>query len=488
MKTSPVPFRLTRRSLGSSPQRLLAAVIGLFLFASCERDNDLPATPKSVTPKATTSGEGLNALAGSKAFCASGTSDARVAAEVFATNSAARSAALATTVYNTDFVSAGTGGMRDVGSGTINLSGTSGSVTKAYLYWHGVTNLTTDVGSTITVNSTSVAGTNIGVSSPNCWPFANSQAYRADVTTLVQSTGNSSYNLTGFGSLNPNGASLIVFFNDGDNTNNRDIVVFEGNDSNVGFDGIAGNPNAPVDPAGWDILLSGINYQAGNANIQLHVADGQPFADDALLINTVQLAPSGPIFEGNSVPGGQLWDIKTFDISSFLSPGPNSINLTTGLYMDCLGLIVALVDLPVGAAPVNDIMVAFDIKPVTCPNAFNLTEKGILPTAILGTAGFDVTKIDISTIRINGVAPVRWSIADVAAPYSGTVSNCATCTISGPDGIPDLTLKFNNEDIAKTTPGAVTGSCISLTVTGKLLPAYVSTPITGLDYVIIKKK
>ncbi|MEA2662709.1 MAG: hypothetical protein QOH08_2281, partial [Chloroflexota bacterium] len=44
------------------------------------------------------------------------------------------------TVFNTDFVSAGFGGMRGNGVGTITLAGVSGTITKALLYWHGPTN------------------------------------------------------------------------------------------------------------------------------------------------------------------------------------------------------------------------------------------------------------------------------------------------------------------------------------------------------------
>lgn len=46
-----------------------------------------------------------------------------------------------------------------------------------------------------------------------------------------------------------NGASLIVAFDDGVATNNRDIVFFEGNDSN--------------ETDGWHAALPGITFTAG---------------------------------------------------------------------------------------------------------------------------------------------------------------------------------------------------------------------------------
>jgi hypothetical protein len=256
-----------------------------------------------------------------------------------------------TTVFGTNVVHAGFGGMRDNGTGTLTVSGVSGTVTKAYLYWHGPTNSTDPTANAaVTFAGSSVTGTNIGFSDNNCWGFANSQAYRADVTSLV--SGNGSYSLAGFtkdsNQVNVNGASLLVFFDDGNAANNRDVVLFDGNDSNI--------PN-PFDANGWNVSLPGINYTSGTANITMHVSDGQDFPDDALTLNAATLVPAGAVFQGDTLPGGpfnpngNLWDIKTFDITSFLSPGPNTLTLTTGQVNDCLSLVVAAVDLPAGAAP-----------------------------------------------------------------------------------------------------------------------------------------
>jgi hypothetical protein len=260
--------------------------------------------------------------------------------------------------FRTDVKSFGVGGMRNVGSGTITVSGVgTGTVKSAYLYWHGPTNVTDPaVNATVTFNGHTITGTNIGFSSDNCWGFINSQAYRADVTQFV--SGDGSYLLTGFGSApntttggaNTNGASLIVFYDDGNPANDRDVVLFNGNDSNI---------NNIYDANGWNATLGGINYSTGTVNMQLHVADGQTLTDDALRINGNVLVDIGPIFQGDSVPSanngpannGSLWDIKSFDVTSFLTVGPNTLALTTGVNSDCLALVVAAFDLPSGAAP-----------------------------------------------------------------------------------------------------------------------------------------
>ena len=256
------------------------------------------------------------------------------------------------TFFDTDVAQAGYGGMRGIGTGTITLSGVSGTIDTALLYWHGPTDSTDPtVNASVTFGGHAVTGTNIGLSSDNFWGFDNSQAYRADVTSFV--TGDGSYALANLTkpAADINGASLIVFFDDGNAANNRDVVLFEGNDS---------NDTNIYDADGWNVTLAGINYTSGTASIDLHVSDGQTWLDDALLLNgSTTLAPAGAVFDGDSVPngasagstGGGLWDIHSYDVTSELTPGQNTLTLTTDVLQDYLSLVVAAANLPAGAAP-----------------------------------------------------------------------------------------------------------------------------------------
>jgi len=121
--------------------------------------------------------------------------------------------------------------------------------------------------------------------------------------------------------------------------------------------------------------------------------------------------------------------------------------------------------------------VAVDIKPGSCPNPINIKSQGVLTVAILGTEDFDVTTIDPASIRLlfDGTelaAPIRSKVEDVAAPFVGDLLSCEDCYISGPDGCPDLTVKFRTQDIiaALSTDieeGVITdGQCIVLEITG----------------------
>lgn len=259
-----------------------------------------------------------------------------------------------TTIFNTDFATAGTGGLRTTGIGTITVTGVTGPVVQSYLYWHGPTNSTDpDANADVSVNGNAVTGTNIGFSDDNFWDFDNSQAYRASTTSVIN--GNGAYALANFNkppTVEINGAGVAVFFHDGDASNNRDVVVFDGNDSNF---------ESPFDLPGWSLSLDGVKYSSGDVFLTLFVSDGQNFAaddDGTLRINGSPIV-SGGIFQGDSLPGGtgptgngNLFDIARFDITSFLSPGINNLHITLNDgFDDALSIIAAFVDLPAGAAP-----------------------------------------------------------------------------------------------------------------------------------------
>jgi hypothetical protein len=275
------------------------------------------------------------------------------------------------TIGNTDFRSYAIGQMRSAGTGTLAVTGLSGTVTRALLYWHGPTNSTSlTANANVTMNGTSVTGTNIGgLADNNCWGYSNSQAYRADVTSVV--TGNGNYALTNFSKSDSeiNGAQLLVFFNDGNATNNRDVVVFSGNDSNQAYSG------PPVDPAGWQGALSGVNYSTGTVNMTLGVSDGQQTGSDGTLslgtFSTVVAYDGATAQIGNGVSSrGSLWDIVTYDVTTAFSVGANTLNYglsTTGnVGGDCVSLIVAAFDTPAGAVvvPVDPVSVVTTPVPV----------------------------------------------------------------------------------------------------------------------------
>jgi len=294
------------------------------------------------------------------------------------------------TVPNTDFAWSGYGGIRGNGTGSVSVTGVTGTVTYAVLIWQGPTNDAANdaANAAVTFNGTAVTGTNIGNSSDNCWGFANSRAYQANVTSLV--TGNGSYSLSNFLKAGPpvadiNGVSLLVFYNDGNAANNRDYAIFLGNDS---------NQSNSYDAAGWNATLNGVTYASGNAAMRLIVADGQISPDNGFAINASTVLPAGSNWEGvggglNGVfnggteldTSGGLWDHSVNDITSLLSVGNNDLALTdVGGSNDCLSLIGVIFDLPAGSAPPGPPPPPVATGPVAIPT---LTEWGVMLLALL---------------------------------------------------------------------------------------------------------
>jgi hypothetical protein len=94
-----------------------------------------------------------------------------------------------------------------------------------------------------------------------------------------------------------------------------------------------------------------------------------------------------------------------------------------------------------------------DVKPGSDPNCFNINGAGVVPVAILGSATFDATQIDTSTLDFAGLA--------VRVKGNGTPQ----CGISDTnnDGFSDLVCQFQDDSNA-WSPGTTTA-----TLTGRLL-------------------
>ncbi|MHC4739395.1 MAG: hypothetical protein ACYS9Y_10880 [Planctomycetota bacterium] len=127
--------------------------------------------------------------------------------------------------------------------------------------------------------------------------------------------------------------------------------------------------------------------------------------------------------------------------------------------------------------------VAVDIKPGSCPNPVNVKSKGVLPVAILGSESFDVTSIDVASIRLADVAPIRSSYEDAATPVSN--GNDCECTTAGSDGYLDLVLKFESQAIIEALGEVEDGDEWILELTGTL---YDEREIAGEDCIIIRAK
>ena len=137
-------------------------------------------------------------------------------------------------------------------------------------------------------------------------------------------------------------------------------------------------------------------------------------------------------------------------------------------------------------APPLKIEVPVDIKPQSCPNPLNVKSKGVLPVAILGTVDFDVRTIDVATISLNGVAPIKSAFEDATTP-AFKIDRC-DCEVLDPDSFEDMVLKFDTQEIVTSLGVVQDGEEITLTLTGNLLENEGGTAIEGTDCVLIKAK
>jgi hypothetical protein len=127
--------------------------------------------------------------------------------------------------------------------------------------------------------------------------------------------------------------------------------------------------------------------------------------------------------------------------------------------------------------------VAIDVKPGSCRNPFNVGSKGVLPVAVVGTASFDVARIDVSSLTLAGVAPIRTAFGDVTGPEGGA------CGVETGDGVKDLVLHFRTADLVENLAGPfVDGAQRRLTMTGRLKMQYGGTAFEGSDVVTLIAK
>lgn len=138
------------------------------------------------------------------------------------------------------------------GAGTLALTGVSGTVTHALLYWNGIDVELPGLGLTggdgdsdqpdIESDGVPVGGARVAAFGNNhCWPpspaLSSAALHRADVTALVAARGNGDYASSGLADKpghSANGLSPIVYSDDGDPSDDVRITHSEGMQSDTG--------------------------------------------------------------------------------------------------------------------------------------------------------------------------------------------------------------------------------------------------------------
>jgi hypothetical protein len=176
------------------------------------------------------------------------------------------------------------------------------------------------------------------------------------------------------------------------------------------------------------------------------------------------------------------WETAQDGVPLQQTPNGRHIQMEAAFRITAGEVSPVLYDLTVRPA---QIAVAVDIKPTSCPNPLNSADKGKLPVSVLGTAEFNVSEIAPDSVRLAGVAPLRWALEDVATPYASLISDPPhrlNCTTGGVDGLPDLTLQFDAEAVIAALGDVSDGDVVVVQLTGQLRDG---TPIMGEDVIVI---
>ncbi len=118
---------------------------------------------------------------------------------------------------------------------------------------------------------------------------------------------------------------------------------------------------------------------------------------------------------------------------------------------------------------VTFVAATLDITPGTTPNPVSLRNKGVLPVALLSSATFDATTVDVASIRLGNESGVETPVATLKGKY------LARSEDANGDGLLDLVLQFripdliNNGDLTSSSTmlairgfqGAASGSCVN---------------------------
>lgn len=242
----------------------------------------------------------------------------------------------------------GAPGTQGGGAGTLELDGVHGEVSLALLYWNGIDIEYPEAGLAggdgdydqpdIRFDGVDVSGSRVAAGGSNdCWPNdastlpPSASTWRADVTDRVRLRGDGSYAFSGLSAKpghSANGISLIVYFDDGNASDDLRVVHYDGLQSNR--DQMA--------------FATEFDYAGGAVEAILHASDGQgSLGDSSLLWTTLPGPTSGSastlryatlydglaLWPGSTVPhmGHQrgarsdtLWDIRRMPLAAMLGP------------------------------------------------------------------------------------------------------------------------------------------------------------------------
>jgi hypothetical protein len=108
--------------------------------------------------------------------------------------------------------------------------------------------------------------------------------------------------------------------------------------------------------------------------------------------------------------------------------------------------------------------------------------------AILGEADFDVRTIDLSSIRLEGLPPLRSRFVDIASSSEFLDAPRRGCAKPRRDGFEDLLVQFSSQALVAALGVEIEDrDVLPVTLTGSLLEEAGGGPFIGEDTILIRK-
>jgi hypothetical protein len=190
---------------------------------------------------------------------------------------------------------------------------------------------------------------------------------------------------------------------------------------------------------------------AGSCSTGLYAAGGLAAENGRLfaiagLMSIVELDPDSCAVLGGpfAAPGGDFLLGLAFDgtwlyASTYISPAIHTMNPETGAVVDSFLPGFTPSGLASSAeAPATSVNVEVDFRPRHCANHLNLNSNATVAVMVLGTDALDVGEVDVASIRVEGLEPVRTAYRD-----RGTPGQCRGL----PDGVLDLVVVMKADEL-----------------------------------------
>ena len=200
--------------------------------------------------------------------------------------------------------------------------------------------------------------------------------------------------------------------------------------------------------------------------VDIHVLSNDSYPEGQLSVVTVTTAPS----HGTAAPDGN----GTFTYT----PNPDFVGSDSFEYKICDSAALPMCD-----TALVSIEVAIPVSVNVIPQKLNVKKNGVLPVVVFGSADLDVRRIDPASVRLEGVAPIRSNMKDIAAPGDPD-EDIKSC----PDGFKDLRLKFRAQEIVAALGEVNDGQEVVLHFSASLKEEFGEYLIMGEDKVLIIKK